>query len=125
MRSKISFSLLLTFAAISCIALSSALAESRVEWFISYIALNGGSLLVADEARTFQLKGDWQCTVSAVSHGGWYEARQTVCRKGDEQIEFSVQCERQRPEHHTQIRFRDAFTDKMQDYIEVACRTRN
>lgn len=94
MRRKISFSLVLTFAVISCIGLSAALAESRVEWFISYMALNGSSLLVADEARTFQLQGDWQCTVSAVSNGGWYKARQTVCRKGDAQIEFSVQCER-------------------------------
>jgi hypothetical protein len=123
MGSKISCSWVLIFAAISFISLSSALAESRVEWFISYTALNGGSLLISNEARTFPLKGDWQCTVSSVSPGGWYEARQTVCRKGDEQIEFSVQCERQHPEHRTQIRFRDASTNKMQDYIEVACRT--
>jgi len=92
-----------------------------VRWFVSHIALNGNSLLVGDEAQSFELSHGWSCRLGPTSEQlPLYEARQTICVRGDASFEFSVQCEDRRPKDHVQIRFR-ARDGRSLGFIDVTC----
>lgn len=115
MKYHIAFLLLLVIRQVTALT-------GDVRWFVNHEALGGNSLSVTDEEQTFPLRSGWTCTLSPVS-GGWYEARQTVCRKDKEQFEFSVQCESKSPIGHTQVRFRNQ-EGKLTDLIHVGCEFR-
>ncbi len=72
---------------------------------------------IDDTAQKIELKGGWFCEVGQTSING---SRQTTCQNGDKVIEFSVQCESNRPKDHTQIRFKN-IEGKYVDFIEVGC----
>ena len=80
-----------------------------IGWYAVHEELNanGQSLNLGDGEQTIPLKAGWSCTVGTTSRRISYEARTTVCRKGAEGFEFTVQCEQARRSDHTQIRFRD------------------
>ena len=96
--------------------------NQRVEWYAvdDQLDAKGQSLSLGDNTHSLNLTAGWVCSVGSTSKQlPSYEARTTVCRKGSESIEFTTQCERSRPEDHTQIRFRVA--GRFQDFIQVSC----
>jgi hypothetical protein len=95
----------------------------RVFWYADYsnpvsrnsvIELRGGS-------HSIRLNPGWVCDIPVLKRTRTFEARTTVCRKDTEAFEFTVQCDRNRPNDHVQIRFRNP-AGTIADYIEVGCR---
>lgn len=81
----------------------------------------GNALSIGDNPQRLEIGGGWVCLVGQTSRElPWYEVPQTTCARGVDAFEFSVQCERNRPRDHTQIRLRDA-QGRFVDYIEVGC----
>lgn len=97
----------------------------RVRWYAVHEQLNarGQSLNLGEGPQSLLLKNGWSCTVEADLNQNLSsddEARVTVCKKGTETFEFSVQCEPSLPKYHTQIRFRTS-DKRLADFIEVGC----
>ena len=120
-RSQPTHTLALTLVLLSCpVALR---AEARVTWSVVNGELDrrGNALLIGDGPQRIELGSGWSCVVGTTSKAlPLYEARQTACTKGSEAVEFSVQCEPNRPKDHTQIRFRDP-QGRLVDFVEVWC----
>lgn len=76
--------------------------------------------MVGDKSYTLSLSNGWECGISETKP--YSEARLVKCAKGEEAFEFTVSCEPNRPEDHTQIRFLDP-EGKTLDLIEVLCKT--
>lgn len=105
---------------------TSASGAASVQWSVSHQTLNerGNSLSVGDEVQPIRLNGGWSCSIGATSKQlPSYEARETTCSNGDKSFKFSVQCERQRPRDHTQIRFANP-QGRPVDFISVSCEFR-
>ena len=94
--------------------------ENPYHWWVANSEMNEKhtSLLIAKAGQNIELRGGWSCHISNSSINN---ARQTSCTKGDEQVEFSVMCDRNRPKDHGQIRFRSPGTNELIDFIEVGC----
>ena len=109
---------------IACFILSSAtVSASGFKWYMAHDLKTDGSVSesnIDDTVQKIELKDGWSCVVRPTSFGGWYEARQTTCQNDDKIIDFSVQCESNRPKDHAQIRFRNP-KGKHLDFIEVGC----
>lgn len=103
---------------------AAAAQEPRVEWYVVSGAMNAKrqSLSLGDGHRLIRLANGWSCVVGAASKRlPAYEARTTICEKGEESFRFAVQCERAKENDHTQIGFLDR-TRRERDFIEVGCR---
>lgn len=98
-----------------------SLAEPNTRWTLSSNPSSTKSQPIGEAAERLKLKSEWACTIAKVSYGAGYQARQTQCKKGQEEIEFSTQCGEKGPKDHTQVRFRDPQTEKLLDFIEVSC----
>ncbi len=105
--------ILFTLLLISTVLLAAS--DSHTRWNISYD--NVDSLDVDDSTQKAELKSGWSCVIGETSIN---KARQTSCRKANEAIEFSVQCDVNRPKDHAQVRFGDV-SGKYIDFIEVSC----
>lgn len=66
-------------------------------------------------ANSLKLANRWVCEINSVSQLG---ARQTICKKGDDEVSFSVQCDQTRKSDRGQIRFK---SNSKSDFIEVGC----
>lgn len=77
--------------------------------------------LTLRDGMIYALNSGWSCLVGHAKRMAAYEVRTTSCRKGKDVLEFSVQCDRARPQDHVQVRFPNA-AGVVVDYIEVGCR---
>jgi hypothetical protein len=105
------------------LAALAAAAQRDVSWTVSHQIVSGeiDTVGVDDDAYGLTLGSGWACTVGGTSRNlPAYEARTAVCTKGEETIEFTVQCEPSRPTENTQVRFRTRGA-ATSDFIEVAC----
>lgn len=84
-------------------------------WGVSTRSKSWNDLESAAEVNA-ALNNGWRCSVSSASAS--YNARRTECRKNDERLEFTVQCDSAHARDHVQIRFSEG---KSGDYIDVAC----
>ena len=115
---------LLLAGALFALATPQADAQSsgpRVRWFVSHEAVSEQDvpLALGRDSLRVSLRGGWSCLISPVLD--WSEARTASCQKGADVIEFSVSCSgANRPNDHTQLRFRDARRRPI-DYIQLAC----
>ena len=104
----------------TCLLIFSASANAAgFKWYVTNEALNNENSKsnIDDAAQKIELKGGWSCEVGPTSINN---SRQTICQSGDKVIEFSVQCEQNRPKVHAQVRFKD-LEGKYTDFIEVGC----
>jgi hypothetical protein len=117
-----SFALLLSTVAIG-VQPHARTAPSRIFWYTDYSnPVSRNSVVeLGSEARSIRLNPGWVCAIPALKRARTFEARTTVCRKGADAFEFTVQCDRSRPKDHVQIRFRNP-AGTIADYIEVGCR---
>jgi hypothetical protein len=83
-----------------------------------YVATAMDDVILGAEGRTFDIGSGWSCAVSPPST---FNARTTICRKGSEAFEFSVQCFAPANADHVQIRF--PGSNDARNYIEVGCRS--
>lgn len=95
-----------------------AVAGPHVEWYVAYGHVNEQrSVKLGDKVETVSLANKWSCSVGSPSPGGSVE---TICQKGNEAFEFTVQCDLVRTKDHTQIRFNDAASN-LNEFIDVGC----
>ena len=118
-------SILASFAALTLLTVVQAERPPAVDvtWHAEYqqIARRDQSLELGDSAHDLSLENGWRCAISATSKQSLdNESRITSCAKGTEILEFTVQCEPNRPRDHVQLRFKDA-SGKILDFIEVRC----
>lgn len=93
--------------------------QERVRWYAAHE--HAPSVNLGAAVQNLSLKGGWSCTVGQSSQQlPSYEARTTICSKGRDALEFTVQCEQSRRKDHTQIRFRSG--DRLSgEFIEIGC----
>jgi hypothetical protein len=98
----------------------------RVTWYVVNGAMGarGDSLNLGSRQHTVTLGNGWSCAVGPTSEKLLtYEARKTICEKGSEAFQFTVQCEEARAKDHTQIGFLNKDR-RLGDFIEVGCELR-
>ena len=104
-------------------------AREYTHWYASHGELldQGQSITLDGGNHRLALRSGWTCTVGELLPVPQpdSQARLTSCEKGDEALEFSVQCELpERAKDHTQIRFRSS-DGRMSDFVEVGCEVRS
>jgi hypothetical protein len=116
------YALLGLLAGLTLAGARASLADDSVRWTVTHEGIGESVLVLGPGSQTVLVPGDWRCTISEVSDQlPAYQARQTLCTSGDRTVEFSVQCEADRPKDNVQLRFRDAH-DELVGYIDVGCK---
>ncbi|GEM_PF-1725900 len=104
------------------LSLSSAKGAEPHRWYAAKIKNSAEgtteSILLSEKSKTITLSNAWKCMVGSVNGSG---GRETVCKKHAEEASFSVQCDSNRPNDHTQIRFK---SEGIYDFIEVGCKSK-
>ncbi len=93
-----------------------------VQWSVSNFSLAKKALVLEPSSRTIEMKAGWACTVKASAElAGGGESRVTVCSRGGESFEFSVECGAHRMRDYAQVRLRNRRGEYV-DHIEVSCK---
>jgi hypothetical protein len=93
-----------------------------MQWSVSNSTLKKTALILDSSSKLIEMKEGWSCTVGATSvlaSGG--ELRATVCSRGGQSFEFSVECGAHRLTDYAQVGLHGNGR-KYVDYIEVSCK---
>lgn len=96
-----------------------AAAQDRVTWTAS--SKNGTNRLAMNQNHSAKLTSGWRCTVGEASINN---ARETICVKEAEEVQFSVMCMAAGKRDNVQVRLRDR-NDGGIDFFEVSCDAQN
>lgn len=95
----------------------------KATWYASKSLDHSGqtaTILLTDIETEVPLNDGRICRVGEVSKSSAYLSRVVTCSKGEDVVEFSVQCEASVPKDHTQLRFTTQSREPS-DFIEVGC----
>ncbi len=114
--------LLVYIGALASFPIAVCVQAQSVVWHASSGALDSGeSISLDDSSHMLEAGSGWLCSIGPTSNQlPAYAARQTTCSFDNSSIQFSVQCDQQRSEDHSQVRLIGNSTEDI-GYIEVGC----
>lgn len=119
-RTSLGLSIVLSALSFSVSALSQESSDSSSKWYVATSASldSGTSPSLRLFSENVALRSGWSCSIRP---GMVADSRLVRCVKASDVLEFSVQCDANRPRDHLQVRLRNE-RDQTHDFIEVGCR---